>query len=309
MSLLLSTNNNLDQNNLVARELIDKADDLVDGKLNPFNKNNKLITENKVQNILKKYGIYHNIRDLSLYQSAMVHKSYSIPYINEVCSRDNVKVIPNPDGYVLLQNDTYERLEFLGDAVIENIVVSYLFNRYPDQPEGFMSFMKVNLVNRMMLGHLTRILGLNEYLIISRTLDDIGYAREEDKILCDIFEAFIGAIYQDFNNINGQGYQYAEKFMISLLEDDNTMVDFTELILNDTNYKTKFVKYSGDINKFSPKLETLEIDGEGKDKKIKVRWYHPTTKETCGEGIGNTVKKAEQAAAKDALIRLGLLNG
>lgn len=308
MSLLLSNNNNLEQNNLVARELIDKADDLVDGKLNPFNKNNVLITENKVQNILKKYGIYHNIKNLSLYQTAMIHKSYSIPYINEVCSRDNVKVVPNPDGCILLQNDNYDRLEFLGDAVIENIIVSYLFKRYPDQPEGFMSFMKVSLVNRLMLAHLTKKLGLDEYLIVSRTLDDIGNARKEDKILCDIFEAFVGALYCDFNNINGQGYQYAEQFMINLLEHESTEVDFTELILNDTNYKTKFVKYMRDINKFTPLFEIIETDGVGLDKVTKMRVVNPRTKEVLGMGEGNNNKKAEQATAKDALVRLGLLN-
>lgn len=304
----------LTTNNLVAHELIDKSDDIVNGKLNPFNKNNVMITENKVQNILKKYGIYHNIANISLYQTAMVHKSYTIPYINEVCSRDNVKVVPNPDGCVLLQNESYDRLEFLGDAVIENIVVSYLYNRYPDQPESFLSFMKVNLVNRMMLGHLTKITGLDEYLIISRTLDDVNKAREEDKILCDIFEGFIGAIYQDFNAINGQGYQYAEKFMITLLEDERSKVDFTELILNDTNFKEKFIRYNRNFNKFVPVFEMVAInggdeEGEPVEKTVTVHALHPKTNDILGVGEGKTKKKAEQAAAKNGLVKLGLLAG
>lgn len=304
----------LTTNNLVAHELIEKSDDIVNGKLNPFNKNNVMITENKVQNILKKYGIYHNIANISLYQTAMVHKSYTIPYINEVCSRDNVKVVPNPDGCVLLQNESYDRLEFLGDAVIENIVVSYLYSRYPNQPESFLSFMKVNLVNRMMLGHLTKIIGLNEYLIISRTLDDVNKAREEDKILCDVFEGFIGAIYQDFNAINGQGYQYAEKFMITLLEDERSKVDFTELILNDTNFKEKFIRYNRNFNKFVPVFEIIAInggdkEGESVEKSVTVHVLHPKTNDVLGIGEGKTKKKAEQAAAKNGLVKLGLLAG
>jgi ribonuclease III len=297
-------------NNLVAHELIEKSDEIVNGKLNPFNKNNVMITENKVQNILKKYGIYHNIGNLSLYQVGMVHKSYTIPYINEVCSRDNVKVVPNPDGCVLLQNESYDRLEFLGDAVIENIVVSYLYTRYPDQPESFLSFMKVNLVNRIMLGHLTKVLGLDEYLIISRTLDDVNKAREEDKILCDVFEGFIGALYCDFNSINGQGYQYAEKFMITLLEDERSKVDFTELILNDTNFKEKIIRYNRNFNKFVPIFDMFSIEGdnEGNEKKVTIHIVHPKTSEILGIGTGNTKKKAEQSASRNGLIKLGLLS-
>lgn len=297
----------MDTKNLVAQELIDKDDDLVDGKLNPFNKKNKLLNENNVQNILKKYGIYQNINDLLIYQIAMVHSSYSIPYINEVCSRDNVKVVPNPDGCVLLQNKSYERLEFLGDAVIENIIVSYLFNRYPDQPEGFMSFMKVNLVNRLMLSHLCRVIGLDEFLIISKTLEDKNNSRQEDKILCDIFEGFIGAMYKDFNTVNGNGYQITEKFLINLIEDEKTQIDFTELILNDTNYKDKFIKYNKNINKFTPQFNMLENIGQGADKIIKMQVIHPKTKKILGEGEGNTIKKAEQSACKDGLVKIGLL--
>lgn len=297
----------MDTKNIVAQELIDKDDDLVDGKLNPFNKKNKLLNENNVQNILKKYGIYQNINDLSNYQLAMVHSSYSIPYINEVCSRDNVKVVPNPDGCVLLQNESYERLEFLGDAVIENIIVSYLFNRYPDQPEGFMSFMKVNLVNRLMLSHLCRVICLDEFLIISKTLEDKNNSRQEDKILCDIFEGFIGAIYKDFNTVNGNGYQITEKFLINLIEDEKTKIDFTELILNDTNYKDKFIKYNKNINKFTPQFNMLENIGQGADKIIKMQVVHPKTNKILGEGEGNTIKKAEQSACKDGLVKIGLL--
>tara|TARA_B100001057_G_C22816312_1_gene937580 strand:+ start:899 stop:1861 length:963 start_codon:yes stop_codon:yes gene_type:complete len=316
--------------NLVAQELVDVPTNEITGLLNPFNKNNILFTTNKIQNILKKYGIYHEISNESLYQTAMVHNSYSIPHINEVCSRDNVKVVPNPDGVILLQPESYERLECLGDAVIENIILSYLFKRYPDQPEGFLSFMKVNLVNRIMLSHLSNTIGLKDYLIISKTLDDKQNARLEDKILCDIFEAFIGAIFIDFNNISGNGYQVAEKFMINVIEDQNTELDFTKLILNETNHKDKFIKYSKTINKFVPKFKILQYgnnhDSTNKDNSninkdndntnnnnndannnVEVEVVNPKTNEVLGKGNGKTIKKAEQEASRRALIKLGLL--
>jgi ribonuclease-3 len=301
--------------NQVAYELVATPDEVVSGYLNPFNKSNKLMNKNTMQNILKKYGVYQNINNLDLYQDAMVHESYTISKIKEVCSRDNVKVVKNPDGCVLLRERSYERLEFLGDAVIENIIVSYLYRRYPDQREGFLSTMKVNLVNRITLGHLAKVIGLHEYLIIGRTMDDLQNAREEDKILCDIFEAFIAAIYLDFNNdkhgflnsfISGAGYQVAELFLINLIEDESSQLDMTTFILDDRNYKNKIVKLIKRINKYNPEFRVSKNDimktGESV---ITVQLINPKNKEIISEGKGQNIKKAEQDASKNALIKLG----
>jgi len=310
--------NDIINRNQVSYELIATPDEVVSGYLNPFNKLNKLITKNAVQNILKKYGIYQNINNLDLYQDAMVHESYTIGKIKDVCSRDNVKVVKNPDGCVLLRERCYERLEFLGDAVIENIIVSYLYRRYPDQREGFLSSMKVNFVNRITLGHLSKVLGLHEYLIITRTLDDLQNAREEDKILCDIFEAFIGAIYLDFNNdkhgilnsfISGAGYQVAELFLINLIEDEASQLDITTFILDDRNYKNKIVKLIKRIHKYNPEYRVSKNDiTKAGETVITIQLFNPKTKEIISEGHGNNIKKAEQDASKNALIKLGYIS-
>jgi ribonuclease-3 len=301
--------------NKVSFELVPTPDEIVNGYINPFNKVNKLLTKNAIQNILKKYGIFQNINNLELYQDAMVHESYTIGKIKDICSRDNVKVVKNPDGCVLLRDRSYERLEFLGDAVIENIIVSYLYRRYPDQREGFLSSIKMNLVNRITLGHLAKIIGLHEYLIIGRTLDDIHNAREEDKILCDIFEAFIAAIYLDFNNdkhgflstfISGAGYQVAELFLINLIEDEASQLDITIFILDDQNYKNKIIKLIKRINKFSPVFKVVKNDiTRTGETIITVQLFNPNTKEAISTGKGQNVKKAEQDASKNALIKLG----
>ena len=303
--------------NQVAYEIIATPDEVVSGYLNPFNKVNKLITKNAVQNILKKYGIFQNINNLDLYQDAMVHESYTICKIKEVCSRDNVKVVKNPDGCVLLRERSYERLEFLGDAVIENIIVSYLYRRYPDQREGFLSTMKVQFVNRITLGHLAKVLGLHEYLVIGRTLDDLQNAREEDKILCDIFEAFIAAIYLDFNNdkhgflasfISGAGYQVAELFLINLIEDEASQLDITTFILDDRNYKNKIVKLIKRIHKYNPEFKVIKNDvGRMGETIITIQLFNPKTKEIISEGKGGNIKKAEQDTSKNALIKLGYI--
>jgi len=304
-------NNNLQNttnSNKVSYELVATPDEVVSGYLNPFNKVNKLFTKNAVQNILKKYGVFQNINNLELYQDAMVHESYTIGKIKEVCSRDNVKVVKNPDGCVLLRERSYERLEFLGDAVIENIIVSYLYRRYPDQREGFLSSMKMNLVNRITLGHLSKILGLHDYLIIGRTLDDLQNAREDDKILCDVFEAFIAAIYLDFNNdrSSGSGYHITEIFLINLIEDEMTQLDITTFILDDRNYKTKIIKLIKKLNKYSPAFKVSKSDvSRSGEQIITVQLINPTTKEIISEGKGKDMKKAEQDASKNALIKMG----
>ena len=311
----ITNSNPINNYNKVSFELVATPDEIVSGYINPFNKVNKLLTKNAVQNILKKYSIFQNINNLDLYQDAMVHESYTIGKIKTICSRDNVKIVKNPDGCVLLRERSYERLEFLGDAVIENIIVSYLYRRYPDQREGFLSSMKMNLVNRITLGHLSKVIGLNDYLVIVRTLDDLQNAREEDKILCDVFEAFIAAIYLDFNNdkhgvlssfISGLGYQVAELFLINLIEDEASQLDITTFILDDRNYKNKIIKLIKQINKYSPifKVSKSDVSKSG-EQIITVQLINPNTKEVISEGKGQNMKKAEQDASKNALIKMG----
>ena len=309
-----TTNNNTTYNK-VSFELVATPDEIVSGYINPFNKVNKLLTKNTVQNILKKYGIFQNINNLDLYQDAMVHESYTISKIKTICSRDNVKIVKNPDGCVLLRERSYERLEFLGDAVIENIIVSYLYRRYPDQREGFLSSMKMNLVNRITLGHLAKVIGLNDYLVIGRTLDDLQNARDEDKILCDVFEAFIASIYLDFNNdkhgflssfISGAGYQVAELFLINLIEDESSQLDITTFILDDRNYKNKIVKLIKRIHKYNPVFKVAKSDiSKSGEQIITVQIINPNSKEVIGEGKGQNMKKAEQDASKNTLIKMG----
>ena len=288
------------------------------GFLNPFNKNNKMLDKNKVQNILKKYGIFKNINNLELYQEAMIHESYTKAHISEICLRDNVAIVENPDGCVLLRNTSYERLEFLGDAILDSIVVSYLFNRFPDQSEGFLASIKVSLVNRNILARLAKHIGLDEFIIMSKTLDDLQHARQDSKILCDVFEAFIAAICIDFNAdriggsfISGMGYQVAELFIINLIEDENSRIDMTQFILNDANYKDQLVKYMKRTRQTAQPLEFKMVKAEGmgshKEMTVHVIMRNGSNMEILGRGMGNTHKLAEQNASKDALEKLGII--
>jgi len=218
------------------------------GVINPFNRNNKPITTNCVQNLLKRYGIYQNINNLALYQQAMVHSSYTIAHVKEVCIRDNVTIKNNPDGCMLLSDSSYERLEFLGDTIIDAVMGAYVFRRFPDATPGFLTMIKKQLISRWTLARIADVCGLPEYIVISKTLDDKHDGRHDVKRMCDILEAFVGAIYMDFNDdkhgflasfLSGPGYQVAEKFILNVLENPTTMIDMTSLITDEGDHIAK----------------------------------------------------------------------
>lgn len=286
-------------------------------QINPYNNKNKLVSKNDIENILKKYNIFQNINNLDYYQQAFVHDSYSMPYIKNTMERDNVSLVTLPDGYAPLQPSSYERLEYLGDAVVELIISNYLFQRYPNDDEGFLSKLRVSLVNRIAMAHLTRILGLSKYLLISKTLEEKENSRFKESILEDIFEAFIGAIFLDFNQDkhgqlnsfnSGTGFQIAEKFLITLIEDVNTEIDFTDLILDDGNYKGKLVKYFKKVHKISITFKTVDSIGSSVEKEVSIKIIRDDNNNTIGTGKGIDTKQAHHNGAKNTLIKLGLID-
>lgn len=284
-----------------------------EGRINPFNTGNKPITSNWVQNLLKKYDIYQNINNLELYQQSFVHTSYTIPYIKEICLRDNVGIKENPDGCMLLFQSSYERMEFLGDTIIDAIIGNYIYMRFPNSDEGFLSTMKKQLVSRWTLGHLADKCGFGEYMIISKTLDLKNDARKDIKKLCDVLEAFVAAIYLDFNAekngflstfLSGPGYQVAEKFVINLLEHPDSLVDITSLIMDDGNYKIKLRNLLRRMRQTDP-IYTHELQSDS-TYIVKI-----TTKKNrdiiLAKGIGADSKDAEYTAAHNALLALGAI--
>lgn len=243
----ITNNTNLAYETEISKQIInlDELQLQAEGCINPFNKNNKPITINWVQNLLKKYNIYQNINNLDIYQQAFIHQSYTETYVKEICLRDNVTIVPNPDGCMLLQNNSYERLEWLGDCLIDTFVGTYIYQRFPDANEGFLSSLKKALISRWVLSKLAQQCNFPEYMVISKTLDDKCDARHDIKKCCDIFEAFIGALYMDFNNdkhgflssfLSGPGFQVAEKFFINVLEDLETEIDICSYITDNKDY-------------------------------------------------------------------------
>jgi len=285
-------------------------------KLNPYNFNNKFITKNEVEHILKRYGIFQNIGDLAIYQKAFVHESYSIQKVEEIMDKDEISLIKKPEGAIELQPESSERLEFLGDSIVGASIAHYLYERFPNEDEGFLSKMRTNLVNKYALAHLAKTLKFEEFLILSRHTEDMCNGRTNVSNLEDCFEAFVGAIFLDFNTrsismgtnfLAGPGFQIAQEFVINLIEHEDAEIDFTDLILNDTNYKDKIIKYYRRVYKKPPTYNKLGVGGTVSKKIFTVNIEDPNGV-VIGTARGKTVKAAQQKASKRGLIKMGLLD-
>ena len=278
-------------------------------KIRPFNNKNNLLNKNDIENILKKYGVFQNINNLNIYQEAFVHESYSLPHVKKVMERDNLELGEKLDGVVPLQNSSYERLEFLGDAIIEGIISDYLFERFPDQDEYFLTRMRVSIVKGATCTHISKTLGLGKHLIISKAMEEKENARIKENILEDIFEAFIGAIFKDFGYINKSiGFDICYKFLINVIEDERTKINFVDMIMNDGNYKNKLVDYVRRVFKTPITFKVFEIIDDNTVKIYKAKVVRNDTNEIIATGEGTDSKKAYHDAGKNGLIKYNVLS-
>ena len=137
------------------------------------------VTRDEIQEIL---GM--RVKNVSYYQRALVHKS-----IHKAVKRYTGDL----QEYLIQHN---ERMEFLGDSVLSLIVANYLFHKYPDQDEGFLTRIKTKLVNGTQLAKLAKKINLGKHILMSNHVENIK-GRDSQKILEDTFEAFLAAIFKD----------------------------------------------------------------------------------------------------------------
>ena len=224
--------------------------------LNPVNNDiqstNRLITREDVENILNKLGCIGDnkvrlcVKDVIPYQTAFVHKSYTHepdPAINFVPTESN------------------ERLEFLGDGYIGAIVGKYLIDRFPDEQEGFLTKIRTRLVRTNMLHRFARFLSIGNFILLSpqvQRLTNIGpnKGRNNPRLYEDCFEAFIGAIIQDFGD--EEGYRYVKRFLVNIIE---YLVDFADIILCNENFKDTLQRYFQSLKWRNPIYIDLTEEG------------------------------------------------
>ncbi len=216
----------------------------------------------------KKIGVIFKNKDLLL--QALVHRSY----INE--NRD-------------FRLDHNERLEFLGDAVLELVSTEYLYKKFPDHPEGDLTNFRAALVNSKMLAEMSGRLGVEEHLIMSKgERKDTGKARQY--LLANALEAIIGSIYLD------QGYRKSKKFIT-----DNILCEM-ERVLEEKLYqdpKSEFQEKAQEKTGITPNYEVLTERGPDHNKHFVIGAY--LEKELIAEGEGSSKQAAQRAAAKKAL--------
>ena len=212
----------------------------------PYNSNNKEITEAQVCHFLKKYGVPDNVHNFKLYARAFVHRSYvKRPHLENV--ENGITIVEKPYDCMKLKTKSNERLEFLGDGVLECITKYYLYRRFPKENEGFMTEKKIALVKNESIGRMAYEMGLNNWYILSKNAEEKKTRTNLKKLGC-LFEAFLGALFLDFNKISikdedkwfenvfvtGPGFQIAQTFVENIFEQH---VNWTDILQNDDNYK------------------------------------------------------------------------
>ena len=205
---------------------------------------------------------------------AFTHRSY----LNE-----------NPDFY-LSHN---ERLEFLGDAVLELVVTEYLYQKYPKKSEGELTNWRAALVNAKMLSSLAQELDFNDFLLLSRGEEkEMGKARQY--ILANAFEAFIGAIYLD------QGYKICQEFIKKYL-----LKKLPEIIEKGLfkDVKSRFQEEAQERVKITPTYKVLDEWGPDHAKHFIVGVF--LGNELVAKGEGSSKQEAEEEAAREALETKG----
>lgn len=186
--------------------------------------------------------------------------------------------------------DSYERLEFLGDAVLDLIAAEFLFQYYPEANEGFLTKIRAKLVRGETLSELTRSLGINELMEFGERNAGKKVTRN---IMADAFESIIAAIYIT------NGYEKAYEFVDKVIKEH---LNLDELINRVDNYKSALLEYAQAMKLDMPDYRLLAETGPGHDRTFEVAVK--IGEDTLGTGMGKTKKKAEQEAAKEALEAL-----
>lgn len=236
---------------IVDKEILNDGDVQVEDEeviFNPYNNRNIEITEQQVSDILQKYGVPSKVHNFNLYRRAFIHKSYcKRPKLENLANE--VIIADRPDDCMTLKSKSNERLEFLGDGVLEAITKYYLYRRFPKENEGFMTEKKIALVKNESIGKMAYEMGLNKWYIMSSNAEEKKTRTNLKKLGC-LFEAFLGALFLDFNKINiddkdgwfkntfvtGPGFQIAQIFVENVFDNH---VNWIDLLQKDENYKNR----------------------------------------------------------------------
>jgi ribonuclease-3 len=229
-----------------------------------FSKEKKLYNQ-----IYRLFGFWPG--NISLYKLALKHKSMVKEW---------------PDGF----RNSNERLEFLGDAILSVVVAEYLFKTFPYKDEGFMSEMRSKIVSKTQLHNIAVKMGVDN--MVDANVDKSG----KSKVVCDAFEALIGAMFLD------KGYAFTQKILIRKVI--FLFLNLEELQNQIVNFKSKLIEWAQKERK-NIQFETINEVGYGNHKQFVVQVLIDS--QPKGTGRDFSKKKAEQLAAQNAFEELGIV--
>jgi dsRNA-specific ribonuclease len=280
----------------------------------PYNPANVLLQPEDLRRLFDENGLpgvmFHNI---NMYRNAFVHRSYCTMK-NDDFDSGNERC---PSDCLPLQEMSYERLEFLGDAILGMVVARYLYERFPDQTEGFLSKMRTKIVNGKMLGFLSEKVGFPRFVILSKQIEE-SQGRTNYKIMEDVFEAFLGALYMDFQTpqdevtlpknipldpLSGAGFHVVEQWIAHIIE---THIDFPDLIQSKTNFKDMLVRHMQNNMQDAPRFYEVNVTVRGSSK-IFTYCVKDRNGTVLGTASAPAKKEAENMAAKAALDYFGVV--
>ncbi len=182
----------------------------------------------------------------------------------------------------------YERIEFLGDAVLELVVSEYIYKRYPQLPQGRLTRLRAAMVNEKSFSTFARQCRFNEFIRLGKG-EEKAHARDRDSLLCDIFESFVGALYLD------QGKKAVENFCHQVIFpklDEGMFAEFFD-------HKTELQEVAQEKGPVAIDYILLDENGPDNDRQFKVKVM--INNKEYGVGTGSSKKNAEQKAAQQAL--------
>lgn len=214
----------------------------------------------------------YRFKNQTLITEALTHKSYKRPYNNE-------------------------RLEFLGDAVIDLIVAEYLYKKFPNSDEGILSKTRASIVNEQGLAKLAAMISLGEFLFISNA-EENNDGRKKSSLTSNAFEAVMGAIYLE------SGLKAVEKIVIDILQEAYPRIDLETL---SKDYKTALQEMTQSLEGVTPEYEM--IGSRGPDHKKMFEVQVSLHDRPLAKAVGKSKKDAQQKAAKIAIEKLKEMHG
>ena len=225
----------------------------------------------------EKYDL--KFKDINLLNQAFCHTSYT--------NENNLEI-----------SASYERLEFLGDAVLKLSISKLLYSSFKDYQEGKLTKLRAEIVSDKSIAVYGEKIGLNDLILLGRNEKKHGGAKKESIIAC-CFEALLGAIFLEYG---ARGYKKAYDFLKDNFKDEILNTNNQILTLNP---KATLQEYTQGINHNLPQYKLVKEEGKEHDKTFFVEVIYGN--DVIGSGCAKSIKNAQQEAAKDALIKLGVI--